>query len=180
MMYPQNLLFGYLPEAITASGTEYPVNCGFRTWLWAGEILKSYEAVQRKLPKLFKLCYKDARPDNEGVALSGIMRFYKDAFPRYKSNGKSVFSADFDAQVIYSGFKKCYGIDLSRTDIHWYRFAPLLYELSDCAFSTIMSIRSADGGSVPRGMEKQYAKSKAAFAIPGHDTDFAQSLAGLF
>ena len=178
MMCPQNVLFGYLPEAVTVSGRDYPVNTGFRTWLWAGEIMKSDEAIQRKLPKLFGLCYKNERPDNDGLALSGIMNFYKNAFPRYKSNGGTLFSADFDGQVLYSGFMKCFGVDLSETDIHWYRFAPLLYELSDCAFSAVVSVRMAD--SVPKGQERLYAKLKSAFAIPGNDSAFASALAGIF
>ena len=178
MMSPGNVLFGYLPEAVTVSGSEYPVNTGFRTWLLAGEIMRSDEAIQRKLPKLFKLCYRESRPENDGLALSGIMNFYKNAFPKYRSGGGSVFSVDFDAQVIYSGFMKCFGIDLSQTDLHWYRFAPLMYELSDCAFSTVVAIRSAD--SAPKGQERLYSKLKSAFAIPGNDSDFAESLAGIF
>ena len=180
MICPQNVLFGYLPEAVTVSGSKYPVNTGFRTWLLAGDIMKSDEAIQRKLPKLFELCYKGSRPQNDGLALSGIMNFYKNAFPGYKSGGGSVFSADFDGQVLYSGFMKCFGIDLSANNIHWYRFAPLLYELGDCTFSKIMSVRSADCHNIPKGAEKHLAKLKSAFAIPGCDSDFADSLASLF
>lgn len=182
MMRPQNVLFGHLPEAVTVSGREYPVNTDFRTWLEAGEILKSDMITERKIPMLINLCYKDSYPQNSGLALSGIMAFYKNAFPGYRSTGRSDFSADFDGKLIYSGFYKAYGIDLSTDAIHWYRFAPLFYELSDCAFSKVLGYRSADIGKLPQTHQKHFAALKSAVSIPSHDSDksFAEALFEIF
>ena len=184
MMRPQNVLFGYLPGTVKVSGREYAVNIGFRTWLEAGEIMKSDEAPERKAAKIAKICYKDNRPENMGLALSGAICFYRGAFPQYKSRGgrSADFSPDFDGKVIYSGFMKAYGIDLAADNIHWYRFAPLLFELSDCAFSKIMEYRGADLSKVKGGMHGFYAKMKHCFALPSpySDNDFAQSLFDIF
>ena len=182
MMRPQNVLFGFLPETVTVSGKEYPVNTDFRTWLEAGEILKSDMIIERKIPKLVALCYKDLYPDNPGMALSGVMTFYRNAFPGYKGKGKSVFSADFDGKLIYSGFYKAYGIDLCSENLHWYRFAPLFYELSDCAFSKVMKYRGAEIATLPKTNQRYFAEMKSAFALPYGDSDksFAESLFEIF
>ena len=183
MMCPQNVLFGYLPETVMVSGREYRVKTDFRTWLNAGEILKSHEAPERKAAKLVKLCYIDERPRNTGLALSGIMKFYKNAFPQYKTRGKGAdFSADFDGQVIFSGFRKAYGIDLAHSEMHWYSFAPLLFELSDCAFSKIMEYRSTDISKLDKTSRNFFAKMKSLFALPSPsgDASFAQSLWEMF
>lgn len=183
-MLPKNILFGFLPETVFVSGKEYPINTDFKTWLFAGDIISSGKAPERFIPILLSKCYKDEIPENTFEAVSALVSFYKNAFPKYKCEGKgSSFSSDFDGTVLYSGFLKNYGIDLSTVNMHWYRFAPLMLELSNCIFSKVMEIRGTDISAIKPEIRNTYIKIKTAFALPSEkvaETDFAEELFNIF
>lgn len=183
-MLHNNILFGFLPETVIVSGKEYPVNTDFRTWLYVGDVISSGIAPERCVPIMLKKCYKENIPENKFEAVNALIDFYKKAFPKYKKNGKGTgFSADFDGIVIFSGFMKNYGIDLSRENIHWYRFAPLLTELSDCLFSRILEIRGTDISRLNPENRKIYSRIKNAFSLPDTNSDtpdFAEELYSIF
>lgn len=174
----QNVLFGYLPKTVNVLGSDTPIRTDFRTWLEVGEILRSDMSPERKAANVISLSYPEpASP--VGAAFGAALAFYYAGFSRYGSGGKpALYSADFDGRVIYSGFMKCYGIDLSESDMHWHAFAPLMCELSGCNFSEILAVRSMDLSNIPGDRAKKYAEQKRRFMLPGGyaDSDFADCI----
>lgn len=164
-----NVLFGVLPKTVCVFGDDVPINTDFRIWLKIGEILRSEMCPERKAANVLSLCYpKKVAP--VGAAFGAAIAFYNQGFPQYGSGGKAaVYSPDFDGRVIYSGFRKCYGIDLSKETLHWHAFAPLLCELSDCTFAQILAIRSDESAN---------PELKRRFRLPGtmSDSEFANSI----
>lgn len=66
-----------------------------------------------------------------------------------------------DSELIFSGFYKCFGIDLTTAQLHWFKFCWLLAEL-ECAEDTALykkiNIRSFDPSDYK---DKQYADYRA-------------------
>lgn len=174
----QNVLFGHLPETVSIGGTEIPIRTDFRTWLLAGEYLRADMSAERKAANILALCYPK-KCSSPGTAFRAALDFYYSGFSHYGSSGKpALYSADFDGRVLYSGFMKCYGIDLSESDMHWHKFAPLMCELNGCIFSEILSVRNMDLSGMNTERSKFFAKQKKRFTLPGTNTDsgFADSL----
>ena len=171
--FAQNVLFGYLPKTVNIAGEEAEIRTDFRIWLEAGEIFRSDMSPERKAANIISLCYPN-RPDSPGAAFGAAAAFYYAGFSQYGSGGKpALYSPDFDGRVIYSGFMKCYGIDLSKSDMHWHAFAPLLCELSGCCFSEILAVRNLDLGGLPKEKAKKIAEQKRRFTLPGGYADSA-------
>ncbi len=164
--------FFNLPEFAEIEGRKYALNTDFSVWLTAGEILSSSMPPQRAIPKLINLCFKD-KPQSLSGAARAIGDFYKGAFPPYRGEGKggASFSAKHDRCAIFSGFMKCYGIDLICESLHWYKFLPLLLELSDCLFSKIMLCRASDNPKL---------RDMFSFTDKNSDSEFAEQLFDCF
>ena len=58
---------------------------------------------------------------------------------------EKICSFSQDASLIFSAFFSKYGIDLEKTDMHWYKFCALFESLADeNPFKTVLKIRTAD------------------------------------
>lgn len=174
----EGVLFGELPNTVKINGADVEVLTDFRTWLHIGEILRSGMSQERMAANIISLCYPE-KCGPVGAAFGAALAFYYDGFPHYGNGGKpSAYSAYFDGKVIYSGFMKCYGLNLSEITMHWHQFAPLLCELEGCCFSEILKIRSMDLSNLSTDSVKIFAEEKRRFALPysNSDAEFANTL----
>ena len=104
--------------------------------------------------------------------------------------GESAAAPCFDIRqdfgYIWGAFMDEFGIDLSKSDMHWWHFLALLGCLSDrCKFSQIVGYRSLDLSTVKDKEQRQmYAKMKKKFALRGTartgEQQIVDSLEGLF
>ena len=78
------------------------------------------------------------------------------------------FDFDFDSPYIFAAFMQTYGIDLTDTDMHWYKFKALFDALpADCQFSKIISYRGADITKIKDQSEKErIIKLQTIYALP--------------
>ena len=94
------------------------------------------------------LLYGRGIPTDIEEALNGLKWFMSCGKPDEKrniGNNKTLFYFDFDAGRIYSSFKQTYGIDLAKTDMHWFEFIELMGSLNEhSAFENAVQIRDYD------------------------------------
>lgn len=76
------------------------------------------------------------------------------------------YDFDIDANFIFSAFYQQYGIDLTETDMHWFKFVALFSSLKDTVFSRIQEIRTQDLSEIPDKKQRSIAyKQKESFKI---------------
>lgn len=81
--------------------------------------------------------------------------------PSQKSTGKPTFSYWQDARHLVAAFQQAYGIDLTKDDLHWWRFRALLEGLPDSTrLAQIMQIR-AEKPRVKASQEERAALKNA-------------------
>ena len=79
---------------------------------------------------------------------------------------KSVMDFDIDQWRIYTAFKKQYGIDLNKENMHWFVFMGLLTNLEECAFTRIIEIRTKKiKGKMDRETKKAIEELQKVYAI---------------
>ena len=102
----------------------------------------------------------------------------------FKKKNKRIYSFDYDSDYIYAAFLECYGIDLTSTDMHWWKFKSLFKALNDdCMFSKILGYRSITISSkMSKDEQKHYLEMKKIYALPDlrseeeKESDFANTL----
>ena len=123
-----------------------------------------------------------ATADPQGMAQEAVRRFYRDPVPPlevpasfqamlrfFTSGGTATVSFDyaFDADYIVAAFQQAYGIDLTVTQMHWWRFRALFRALpEDTLMARIMSWRSMDTSDMDGKTRQRYEDLKEAFALP--------------
>lgn len=76
-----------------------------------------------------------------------------------------VLSLEQDITCIYSAFRKCYGIDLARAQMHWFEFCALLSDISGCLMTNIIEIRTTKTSDVDKKNRGKLLKLKSKYAI---------------
>jgi len=122
-----------------------------------------------------------------------VLDWYRSLPAQKQKAVRSAFSAPLydavlDSAYIYGSFLSQYGIDLSCTRLHWWKFRTLLACLDDDSkFSRIVAYRGADTHSITDPAKRQFIeKMKRLYSIPDPRTDeeremeLSQCLEGLF
>lgn len=68
------------------------------------------------------------------------------------------YDFDVDAGLIYAAFIQCYNIDLSETDMHWFKFSALFNALNNTVFNRVQEIRTQDPLDYPAGKARSAAR----------------------
>ena len=151
-----------LPESVLIDGKEYPINSSFRIGMQFERIQKGPGSDEDKIIKLLKLYYTSI-PHNLEEAINKMLWFYRcgeeeekedRGRQRYqrKTSKEPAYSFSQDAPYIYAAFKEQYGMDLSESDMHWWKFMALFESLGeDTKMSKIMYYRKASTS----GMQKE-------------------------
>lgn len=179
-----NLLYEKLPGSVKIDGQEYPVYTDFRNWIQI-EILLSEKCGYDSIAKAILLCYKKL-PQSVAGAVRGIADFLSMGNINRRSEPerkKPVYSFEHDGAYIYSAFRRCYGIDLSGADLHWWQFKTLFMGLEDCRFTKIMQYRAMDLSDIKNREQKNfYKKMKHIYKLPWKfdNSDITDCLENLF
>lgn len=175
-----NLLIDSLPEAVSINGAEYAIRSDFRTGIRFELLIQDDEKPEaEKLLESLLLFYPEI-PDDIHGAVDRMLWFYrcgkededqkaeeaKEEAP--DSDLKADYSFKHDAAYIYAAFLEAYGIDLTKTELHWWTFRALFLGLpEECAFQKIRGYRSLKISSKMSKEQKEfYRKMKRLFALP--------------
>ncbi len=183
-----------IPDAVTIDGISYNINTDFLAWIEIERLFfdRSCDECIR-LAKILTLAYP-VLPPNPFEAVRGIVWFYsggeyEDA-AGHKSGTQSLpcydLTEDFD--YVWGAFLAEFGIDLTESSMHWWKFRTLLACLSDeCKFAKIVAYRSMDISAIGDKKTKQfYARMKKRFRLPQNSDErvkeslVADSLEGFF
>ncbi len=185
-----NILVDNLPETVTIFSREYPVHTSFRNWIRISEIVSDKAlSEEKKMAKTLSLCYKDELPPNLISALLGMMTFLNrgaDFCAPHSEKETPLFSFLQDADIIYSAFYSKYGIDLSKEEMHWFKFCSLFSSLtSDNAFSAVVNIRSMDESKIKDASQRRKISAlKRKFSVKDsgktREVNVAECLSNIF
>lgn len=125
-----------------------------------------------------QLLYGRGIPDME-TALAGLSWFLSCGNPPDAQiddvNEAPLYSFDADAGRIVSGFRKVFGVDISREKLHWFEFVSMLGDLRDTAFTSVIDIRSTDASDVDKKRRAEFIRMKKRFALSSQYTEEEQA-----
>lgn len=177
-----NILIDPLPSTINVGGRGFPIETDFRTSILFEQLtLDPTLSNSEKVYNTLNLFFLGEWPEDKLAAIDGILWFYScGAYERREEDAEKseqeqvrkrpeqpIYDYDVDAGRIYAAFMQQYRIDLSETNLHWWKFRALFDSLSpDCEICRIMSYRSADLSKIKNREERsRIAKLKAKYAL---------------
>ena len=139
-----NILTDELPESIDISGEIYKINTDFRTCLKTIMAFEDAELTpQEKASILLSNLFAEIPSDAEqamiqaNLFLNGGKVGGEDDEPSPR-----VYSFSKDANFIFAAFRQTHGIDLQKTELHWWEFLALFMDLGqDTTFCQLVSLR---------------------------------------
>ena len=186
-----NILIDRLPCEIIIKGEAYPIRTDFRTWIRFSQMVENAVDVVAWAEIIISVIEGEKLPDDFSTTISALSDFYilrdgKEKETNQNDSGQRVraYDYDVDAAHIYTAFLQQYGIDLTKSDMHWWVFKYLLDGISDdTKFGKIVQYRCTDtSGIKDKETKKYYEKLKRTYALPDKRTDreieqdFAESL----
>jgi len=144
------------PEAITVNGQDYEINTDFRYALACFACiydldLSDYERAYGVIGLLYK-----KEPPNLSEALKMAIKYLRCGKEDEPEERKPDMDFEYDAHYIRSSFRSDYGIDLNRTEIHWFEFCELLQGLTDnCILNRVRDIRNYDLSTIKDAKTRQ-------------------------
>lgn len=160
----EDFITGTLPEAVLIDGREYPIRCDFRIGMRFDRVRCSKTDDINKLIRLLQMYYPEI-PANVNEAIKQMLWFYRCGEPeedteeekgkrqRYqrRNSREPAFSFAQDAPYIYAAFKEQYGIDLTETEMHWWKFMALFESLNEeTKMHKIMYYRKVNTSGLPK------------------------------
>lgn len=182
-----NILIDSLPEHVLIGDREYRINSDFRiSILFEIMMMDDTLSPEDKTVKALNLYYGEIPHDIE-TAVNKMLWFYLCGDQKKKKPEKQfdeetgkfvevdesevldpVYSFEHDAQYIFGAFMEQYRIDLTRVDMHWWKFRALFNSLSDeTKFVKIMGYRSIEiSGNMSKQQRGFYSRMKELYALP--------------
>lgn len=186
-----SILTETLPEQLVICGKECPIRTDFRVWLQFSEEISAPIDSAEKAIKIFSLVFYKL-PPNFFDAINAVLEFYAHGERGQNTGGKSskenVFDFAFDGNRIYAAFMQQYGIDLTRAEMHWWKFKALFDNLSeDTQFMRVVQYRSMNLAQIKdKEQKKFYTKMKSIYKLPDKrseaqkEIDFNDSMSDIF
>lgn len=178
-----NLLYETFPETVKLYGVEREIVTDFKDWLRFIDMIRCDGLNQDEKMALMMEMYLDDIPHWQwGDAHKPLMSFFRmddsitetDKAPENVDEEpelvipKPLYDFAFDAKYIISGFWQDYKIDLTETDMHWWKFRILLDGLSSgTEFKQRVMYRNTDTADIKDTKERQrIQRIQRAIAIP--------------
>lgn len=158
---------------VYCNGRRYRVNFEFRAVLCAVDVMRDKRllANDRVDLALWFLVRGYVLPRNRAPLLEAIFS----SLQRGKKDAKRVMDFAQDADLIMAGFRQAYGIDLSKTRLHWDTFCALLQSLpKDTRFSEVVALRVQPLPKPTKHNAEQRAaliRAKNAVALKNEDNE---------
>lgn len=134
------------PTKVDIDGTIIPIDTNYKTALRCLEVSEdsTISDSERSLAVIYLLCNDIPKVDLNKL-LKKLQLYLQCGKTEVHPQGKKDMDFKQDEQYIYSSFIFDYGIDLDKTEMHWWKFIELLNGLSsDCILSRIRDIRTMD------------------------------------
>lgn len=155
-----NLTKLVLPEAVLVSGSYFKIHTGHPYWFRFAKILE-----QDKMYLVdFDHLYVDDKPTDKQAGVDALAAFFweKKEVPRAEEGEECEQTLDYelDADLLYSAFLQCYGIDLYEKEIHWHKVRAMIAGLIGTRLNEVMSYRLYNGN------DKELKKMKRIWSLP--------------
>ncbi len=169
-----SILTESLPEYIVVRGQKCHIKTDFKVWLEFSSVFDDEGVTPEKIIKVFKLLF-DKLPPNMFDAMNEIISFFAHSPAENKGNkdekrteSKKYYDFEFDADLIFSAFYQQYKIDLTESNMHWWKFKALMNGLSDdTQFVKVVQFRSMDLSKIKDKEQKRfYSRMKALYRLP--------------
>jgi len=160
---------GGFPASLTFDHLTAELRTSFRVWLRFDQLVQTGKLTDReRLEAAFNLCFKSIdegfpvealkdglvwfhgadRLDRSWLFDSPKRKNHKGLFEKMKAEAakkNQSLNLLWDAGAIWGSFLSAFGIDLFRTDLHWWAFLALMNELPEnCSVNRLIRQRSAD------------------------------------
>lgn len=168
-----NILTDVFPDSVIIDEEKCYMKTHFKRWIEFELIMMSPKLKDEiKLAAILPLCFKKL-PSSADKAVKACMKFYCGNVKRGKGDAKTSYNFLHDAELIYAAFMSQYGIDLSREDMHWYKFRALFKGLkSDNKISEVMQLREMNLSEIKDSdVRRKYQKLKKFWELPDLRTD---------
>ena len=176
-----NLLYDPFPCAVELHGVDQKIVTDFKDWLRFIDMLRCDGLNQSEKAQMMMEMYLSEIPNWQwGMAHEPLLRFFRmeedTVEPKLNSEyvdkelvqPKQLYDFVFDAKYIISGFWQDYKIDLTETDMHWWKFRILLDGLSSgTEFKQRVMYRNTNTANIKDVKERQrIQRIQRAIAIP--------------
>lgn len=152
------------PEAVKVDGVFYTIHTDYRYWISFSKMIQEKHFYYE-----YDFLYLEEKPEDREKGFNALLEFYadKNLLPRIKAqeNDKKVLDYELDADLIFSAFYEVYGIDLTETNLHWYKFKALLNGLHGTKLNEIISYRLYDENE-KSDYKKSMIESRQMWELP--------------
>lgn len=163
-------MFNVLLDALPWEWNGYPVDMNFDTGIKVSQCLADEELTneERISTALYLIFPEGAQLDADSA--TEALRWYLNGW-NHDNIGKKkdeavVMDFDIDQWRIYAAFRAQYGINLNKASLHFWEYMGLLSNLTECAFTQVVSIRSKEITSKMSKEERAtILKAKKIYAI---------------
>lgn len=178
-----NLLYDAYPDVVILCDTPREIVTDFKDWLRFVDMLRGDALELTEKAQLMMEFYLEDIPVEQWVkAHKPLLRFFRmeaaDQEPDERDSADStdslppraapLYDFRFDAKYIIAGFWQDYRIDLTETDMHWWKFRILLDGLSaGTEFKQRVMYRNTNAAEIKDVKERQrIQRIQRAIAIP--------------
>ena len=176
------------PEDAEVNGKRYKINTDFRIALRCNEISENNDIMdeERGLAIVY-LLFGDEGINNiedSNELLEIALKFLSCGQKKEKDNKKEEVDMDFeqDWNYIQTSFFSDYNIDLTKSQIHWWKFCNMLGGLTDkCIFNRVRFVRNFDISQIKDSKEREkWIKQKELVALKREKTSEEKRLDEIF
>lgn len=183
-----NVLIDGLPTAVEIGGQEYQLNTDYQTCL---RIMVAFEDPElsgfEKQQVMLQLLYPIIPPDYS-IATALAIKFLNCGQESGSSNEDETpdttryYSWSQDARYIMAAIEQAYHVDLSTTDLHWWRFSYMFLDLpEDCFFSRLIYLRKQKAkGKLTKEEKEWYYSMREIVDLPEVYSAEEQSAINIF
>jgi hypothetical protein len=157
-----------LPEEISVNGVRYPIRTDFRRWILITKLFgEEMLPIGRKLALAAEIAGMKEIPGDPDAFGRALLEFASCGQRADGSGGEAVFDFYEDGDAIWSGFYRIYGMDLTETDLHWWKFMALLRGLpADTEFMGRVALRSMDLSRIEDdGVRRKLRRARAKIRL---------------
>lgn len=176
-----NILVDPLPTFVSVCGECVPIETDYRRWLLVMEVIGDADisdGITRAECMIMIVCPTvwDRIRNGETFTqeyfdglIDAVIRFAScgESDDANGTEGERVFDFTQDGEIIYSSFMQVYGIDLCKTEMHWYKFMLLLRHLpAECEFMRVVQLRQCDTSKIEDdSLRRRLRRAKAAVRL---------------
>ena len=163
-----------LPKSVSINSKEWFVDTDFRAWIRFEEVLTDSSIKDEW--KLLILCNSVSLDPcvlnyyKEEDVFNALFSFYRMFKPRLKAstsrNDEIPYKYSSDIGYVYSAFLQQYGINILKSDMHWFEYKSLFDSLTDATkFVQIIGYRMQDVSKMEKEQKKQAIELKKMYQI---------------